>query len=85
MIELQSRAPLSRYAFIGLHGALMEAASLLPLGNVLAEAGDGLLLDLGGHGSALDQALTGWPMTLNRPAASSAAVFQPHRLAGTSA
>jgi len=37
----------------------MEAASLLPLGNVLAEAGDGLLLDLGGHGSALDQALTG--------------------------
>jgi pimeloyl-ACP methyl ester carboxylesterase len=59
MIELQSRAPLSRYAFIGLHGALMEAASLLPLGNVLAEAGDGLLLDLGGHGSALDQALTG--------------------------
>jgi hypothetical protein len=52
---------------------------------MLAEARDELLLDLGGHGSALDQALTGWPMTLNRPAASSAAVFQPHRLAGTSA
>jgi hypothetical protein len=59
MIELQSRAPQSRYTLIGLHGALMEAASLLPLGNVLAEAGDGLLLDLGGHGRALDQALTG--------------------------
>lgn len=59
MIELHSRTSEPRYAFIGLHGALMEASSLLPLGAVLAEAGDGLLLDLGGHGTALDQALAG--------------------------
>ena len=59
MIELKCRASQPRYAFIGLHGALMEAASLLPLGAVMAEAGDGLLLDLAGHGAAMDQALTG--------------------------
>ena len=59
MIELHSRTSEPRYAFIGLHGALMEVSSLLALGGVLAEAGDGLLLDLGGHGTALDQALAG--------------------------
>lgn len=59
MIELKSQSPESRYAFIALHGALMEASSLLPLGAELALAGDGLLLDLGGHGSALNQALAG--------------------------
>ena len=59
MIELHSRTSEPRYGFIGLHGALMEVSSLLALGGVLAEGGDGLLLDLGGHGSALDQALAG--------------------------
>jgi pimeloyl-ACP methyl ester carboxylesterase len=77
MITLKSRAPQPRYAFIGLHGALLEATSLLPLGDVLAEAGDGILLDLGGHGTALDEALNGLaydPESLGREICSRPAV-----------
>lgn len=44
---------------MGLHGAFLDARSLLEIGTILAAEGDGVLLDLAGHGEALEVAATG--------------------------
>ena len=59
MIELRARSATPRYAFVGLHGAFLDARSLLEIGTILAAEGDGLLIDLAGHGEALEVAATG--------------------------
>ena len=59
MIELRARSGPPRYAFVGLHGAFLDARSLLEIGTILAAEGDGVLLDLAGHGEALEVAATG--------------------------
>jgi pimeloyl-ACP methyl ester carboxylesterase len=59
MIELTARSGSPHYAFVGLHGAFLDARSLLEIGTILAAEGDGVLLDLAGHGEALEVAATG--------------------------
>lgn len=55
MLRLQSRSGRTDLAFVGLHGALLDSRSLLPIGQVLCERGEGLLLDLAGHGVCRDR------------------------------
>lgn len=59
MIHLQAATGSPRYAFLGLHGAFLDAKSLLEIGTALAAQGDGVLVDLAGHGEALEIAASG--------------------------
>jgi pimeloyl-ACP methyl ester carboxylesterase len=59
MLELRARSGNPRFAFLGLHGAFLDARSLLEIGTILSAEADGLLVDLAGHGEALEVAATG--------------------------
>lgn len=54
MLALRSRSPQPDFAFLALHGALLDGRSLLPVGEILAERADGLIPDLAGHGLCSD-------------------------------